>query len=126
MLNNNIIDFIILSLIGIICGISMGSIGIGSGVIIMPLLILYGINFKTAVAAIMVMQLFPQSILGVFNYYKDINWYISLIILIASFIGIYIGSYIVSNNYISELTIFKILTIILIIISVYFSIKYLL
>ena len=126
MLYNNKIDFIILSLIGIFCGISMGSIGIGGGVIVMPLLVLYGISFKTAVAAIMVMQLFPQSILGVINYYKDINWYISLIILIGSFIGIYIGSYIVSNNYISELTIFKILTIMLIIISIYFSIKYLL
>ncbi len=113
-------------MIGIFCGISMGSIGIGSGVIVMPLLILYGINFKTAVATIMVMQLFPQSILGVINYYKDINWYISLIVLIGSFIGIYIGSYIVSNNYIYELTLYKILTIILIISSIYFSIKYLL
>ena len=26
--------------------------------------------------------------IGVLNYYKDINWYISLIILIGSFIGI--------------------------------------
>jgi len=121
----NITEIIILSLIGILCGLSMGSIGIGAGLVTVPLLILYGIDIKTAVALIMVMQLLPQSIFGVINYWNYINWYQSFIVIVASFIGIYIGSFTVSNNYISELILYKILTIFLIINSIYFSIKYL-
>lgn len=122
----NIKEIIILSLIGILCGLSMGSIGIGAGLVTVPLLILYGINIKTAIALIMVMQLLPQSIFGVINYWNYINWYQSFIVIFASFVGIYIGSFIVTNNYILELTLYKILTIFLIITSIYFSIKYLL
>jgi uncharacterized membrane protein YfcA len=121
----NIREIVILSLIGIFSGLSMGSIGIGAGLIIVPLLIFYGINIKTAIALIMVMQLLPQSIIGVINYWNYINWYQSFIIIIANFIGISIGSYIVTNNYISELILYKIFTIFLIIITIYFSIKYL-
>jgi uncharacterized membrane protein YfcA len=122
----NIKEIIILSLIGILCGLSMGSIGIGAGLVTVPLLIIYGINIKTAIALIMVMQLLPQSIFGVINYWNYINWYQSFIVIFASFVGIYIGSFIVTNNYIMELTLYKILTIFLIINSIYFSIKYLL
>jgi len=122
----NIKQIIILSLIGILSGLSMGSIGIGAGLITVPLLIIYGINIKTAIALIMVMQLLPQSIFGVINYWNYINWYKSFIVIFASFIGIYIGSFIVTNNYISESTLYKILTIFLIINSIYFTIKYLL
>tara|TARA_A100001011_G_scaffold137009_1_gene144479 strand:+ start:262 stop:639 length:378 start_codon:yes stop_codon:yes gene_type:complete len=121
----NIREIVILSLIGIFSGLSMGSIGIGAGLIIVPLLIFYGINIKTAIALIMVMQLLPQSIIGVINYWNYINWYQSFIIIIANFIGISIGSYMVTNNYISELILYKIFTIFLIIITIYFSIKYL-
>lgn len=122
----NIREIIILSLIGILCGLSMGSIGIGAGLVTVPLLIIYGINIKRAIALIMVMQLLPQSIFGVINYWNYINWYQSFIVIFASFVGIYIGSFIVTNNYISELTLYKILTIFLIINSIYFTIKYLL
>tara|TARA_A100001015_G_C14706265_1_gene600274 strand:- start:257 stop:631 length:375 start_codon:yes stop_codon:yes gene_type:complete len=121
----NITEIIILSLIGIFSGLSMGSIGIGAGLVTVPLLILYGINIKTAIALIMVMQLLPQSIIGVINYWNYINWYQSFIIIFANFIGISIGSYIVTNKYISELILYKIFTIFLIIITIYFSIKYL-
>ena len=121
----NISEIIILSLIGISAGLSMGSLGIGAGLVTVPLLILYGINFKTAIALIMVMQLLPQSIFGVINYWNYINWYQSFIVIVSSFFGIYIGSFIVTNNYISELMLYKILTIFLIINSIYFSMKYL-
>ena len=121
----NITQIIILSLIGILSGLSMGSIGIGAGLVTVPLLILYGIDIKKAIALIMVMQLLPQSIFGVINYWNYINWYQCFIVIVASFIGIYIGSFIVTNNYISELILYKILTIFLIINSIYFSIKYL-
>ena len=75
----NIREIIILSLIGILCGLSMGSIGIGAGLVTVPLLIIYGINIKTAIALIMVMQLLPQSIFGVINYW---NYIITQIIVV--------------------------------------------
>ena len=52
----------------------MGSIGIGAGLITMPLLIYGGLTIKQSVAAVMVMQLLPQSIPGVINYKKHILW----------------------------------------------------
>lgn len=118
-------EIIILIFIGLLSGISMGSIGVGGGLIIVTLLTLYGINIKNVVAIVMLMQLFPQSVFGVINYWKYINWYQSFIIIFASFIGIYIGSYLVTNNYINDLMLYKILTIFLIINSIYFTIKYL-
>jgi uncharacterized membrane protein YfcA len=118
-------EIIILIFIGLLSGISMGSIGVGGGLIVVTLLTLYGINIKNVVAIVMLMQLFPQSVFGVINYWKYINWYQSFIIIFASFIGIYIGSYLVTNNYINDLMLYKILTIFLIINSIYFTIKYL-
>ena len=117
-------DLIILTSIGIICGISVGSLGIGGGIITIPLLLLYGINFKNAVAIVMLMQLLPQSIFGVYNYWNYINWLTSFYVIFGSIMGILIGSYIVTNNYIKEEILYKLLTIFLIIISIFFYIKY--
>ena len=123
---NNIAQIIILVTIGMLSGIFMGSMGIGTGLISMPLLILYGIDFKTSISIIMVMQLLPQSILGVINYWNFIDWYKSFFIILGSMFGIFIGSYIIINNYISEIILYKIFTIVLIVISIYFTKKYLL
>ena len=38
------IDIVVYIIIGLLCGISMGSIGIGAGLISVPLLIYYGLN----------------------------------------------------------------------------------
>ena len=40
---------IILMLIGALGGLSMGIIGVGAGIITIPLLILFGLNLRTAV-----------------------------------------------------------------------------
>ena len=57
--------------IGLLTGVSMGMIGIGAGVISMPLLIYAGLSVKQSVAIGMVMQVLPQSIPGVINYWKQ-------------------------------------------------------
>ena len=44
--------YIIYALIGILSGISMGIIGIGAGVITLPLLLATGMNIKKAVGCI--------------------------------------------------------------------------
>ena len=52
----------------------MGAIGIGAGVVSMQLLIYSGLGVKEAIAIGMVMQVLPQSIPGVINYWKHIIW----------------------------------------------------
>ena len=111
-------------LIGLIVGISMGATGIGAGLITVPLLITSGVSFKEAVSATMVMQLLPQSFLGVKNYWNEINWNLSLRIICTSVIGIFFGSKIVSDNIISELFMYKIITFFLLISSIYFYMKF--
>ena len=115
---------IVYFLIGSITGISMGALGIGAGIISIPLMIKTGLTIKQAVAAGMVMQLLPQSIGGVYNYRKSILWIPTTLLIIGSVFGIWLGSYIVSKNLISEKILYKILTIILFISTVYFYYKY--
>jgi len=119
---------IIYALIGMLAGISMGIIGIGAGVITLPLLLATGMNIKKAVGCILLMQLLPQSLAGVLIYHKDknIDYTSSLIVIAGSVLGIIIGAYMVSSNMISESFTYKLLTIVLICTSIVFTKKYLL
>ena len=113
---------IVYIIIGIIAGLSMGTIGVGAGIITIPLLIYSGMNIRTAVGCSLVMQLLPQSLPGVLFYHKKdyIDWFKSLLVVFGSFIGIMLGAYFISNNYITEKMTYKILTVILIITSIIF------
>ena len=113
-------------LIGIITGITIGLVGIGAGVIMIPLLIYNGMTIKQAVAAGLVLQLVPQSIFGVIEYYKagDVKIYETIMIIIGSTLGIYLGSILSTRNYISEQNIYLLLSIILIITGFYIFFKY--
>jgi len=110
--------------IGCITGLSMGSIGIGAGLISMPLLISTGLTVKESIAIAMVMQLFPQSIPGVINYRYHIRWIPSIAVILGSAIGIYIGSFLVTKQIITEQTIYRIITIFLALSSAYFYIHH--
>lgn len=111
-------------LIGLGVGISMGATGVGAGILSVPLLIQTGLTFKQAVSVSMLMQLLPQSILGVRNYWSEIKWGVSLRVIFSSIIGIYIGSLIVMKNIVSQTFLYKILTIILFLSSVYFYLNF--
>lgn len=115
---------IIYFLIGSITGISMGTLGVGAGIISIPLMIKTGLTIKEAVAAGMVMQLLPQSIGGVYNYRKSIVWIPTILLILGSVFGIWIGSYMVNKNLISEKYLYKMLTIILFISTIYFYYNY--
>ena len=119
--------YIIYALIGILSGISMGIIGIGAGVITLPLLLATGMNIKKAVGCILLMQLLPQSLAGVLIYHNDknIEYTSAFIVILGSVIGIIIGAYMVSNGIISETLTYKLLTIVMIFTSIVFSKKYL-
>lgn len=113
-------DTLIYILIGALTGISMGAIGIGAGVISMPLLIYCGLNVKQAVAVGMIMQLFPQSIPGVVNYWKHILWYESFVVVTASIFGIWLGSFLVTRNIIPEYIMYRFITVFLFLCASYF------
>jgi uncharacterized membrane protein YfcA len=88
-------EVLILLLIGLIAGFLSGLIGIGGGVVIVPVLVyLMNMNQKMAQGTTLFMFLFPIGILGVYNYYKGgyVDFKTALIIGATFFIGSYFGS----------------------------------
>ena len=121
---NYIIHCFIYIVIGTLAGVSMGAIGIGAGLITMPLLIYSGLTIPQAVAVAMVMQLLPQSAPGVYNYWKHIRWEPTIFVILGSILGIWIGSTLTSKKYLSERFLYRFLSIFLLLSSFYFFIKH--
>ena len=106
MIRLTIIRMILYFLIGALSGISMGIVGVGAGMLTIPLLIYSGLTLQESVGISLIMQLLPQSLPGVMLYYKNgnityITAIIALFVVIGSLLGIYLGSYLVNNNYIN-------------------------
>ena len=106
-------------LIGLLAGITIGILGIGGGTITIPLLLLSGLNIRSAVGVSLVMLLLPQSIGGVYLYNKKkyINWTISLLVVLGSFFGIIFGSTLVTKHIITEQLIYKLYTLLMVVIT---------
>ena len=115
------LDYLVYLLIGLITGISIGIVGIGAGIIMMPLLISYGVSIKTAVAVGLVLQLVPQSLPGVIIYNQNgyVDWILSIYVIIGSLIGITIGAYLVNHKYINKKQMYQYLFIILLFSTLY-------
>ena len=85
---------LILLAVGLIAGFMSGLIGIGGGVIIVPILVyLLNMDQKTAQGTTLFMFLFPVGVLGVYNYNKAgfINYQTAAIIAVTFIIGSYLG-----------------------------------
>lgn len=85
----------ILLIVGIIAGFLSGLIGIGGGVVIVPMLVyMLHMSQKTAQGTTLCMFLLPIGALGVFNYYKagHVDFKTAGIIAITYIIGSYFGS----------------------------------
>ena len=86
--------FILYLIIGLLSGFFLGMIGIGAGLFTIPVLIMTGLSINEATITALIIQLLPQTIPGVIIYFNkkmiklDIV-YISLLILIGSFIGVW-------------------------------------
>ena len=119
-------DIIVYVAIGLFTGITIGMVGIGAGILFIPLLVSYGIPVKVAVAVGLALQVVPQSLPGLYLYYKQglVNIPVTIWCIIGSTLGIFIGSYLYSKNYISDLTVYRILFVICICSSIYIGIKY--
>lgn len=86
---------IILVIIGIAAGIFSGLIGVGGGLIMIPLFVLFiGLNQHEAQGLSLAVMLPPVTLLAALNYHQAgaINWKMALIVSSFFIIGGYFGS----------------------------------
>jgi len=95
----NAVTAIILILIGVIAGMLSGLIGIGGGIIIVPMLLLLGLTQQQAQGTSLAVMLPPIAFLAVINYHKagQIEWKYAVVISAFFIIGSYFGSKIAIN-----------------------------
>ncbi len=106
-----------LILIGLIAGVLSGLIGIGGGIIIVPLLLLLGFSQQQSQGTSLASLLPPVTLLAVMNYQKAgyINWKYAAIIAIMFVVGGYFGSKIAID--INQRTLKKIFGVIMLLIA---------
>ena len=91
----SISTFIILIIIGLLAGILSGLVGIGGGIIMIPLLIiLLGLTQHQAQGTALFAMLPPIGILAAMNYFKQgyVKWEYAVVIALTFVIGGYFGS----------------------------------
>ena len=88
-------EIIILVLIGLSAGIVSGMLGVGGAIIMVPALVFFfGMTQHQAQGTSLTILLFPVGLLAFWNYYKHgyVNFKIALVVMLAFFIGGYLGS----------------------------------
>ena len=85
---------ILLLCIGLLAGVLSGLIGIGGGIIMIPLLLLLGLSQHQAQGTSLAVLAVPVTALAAFNYYKEgyVDWKYAVLIAVFFVIGGYIGS----------------------------------
>ena len=87
--------FIILIIIGLLAGILSGLVGVGGGILMIPLLIIFlGLTQHQAQGTALFAMLPPIGILAAINYYNEgfVKWEYAIIIAFTFVIGGYLGS----------------------------------
>jgi len=85
---------LILLAVGLLAGFLSGLIGIGGGIVIVPILVyMLNMNQKMAQGTTLFMFLFPVGILGVYNYHKAglIDYKTAAVMAITFIVGSYLG-----------------------------------
>jgi uncharacterized membrane protein YfcA len=88
-------EIIILALIGLSAGVVSGMLGVGGAIIIVPALVFFfGLSQHQAQGTSLAILLLPVGFLAFWNYYKQgyVNFKIALVIMLAFFVGGYLGS----------------------------------
>lgn len=91
----SITTLFLLILIGVCAGLLSGFVGVGGGIIIIPLLmLLVGFSQHLAQGTSLAVMLPPIGILAAWNYHKEgfVNWKYALIISLAFIVGGYFSS----------------------------------
>lgn len=85
---------LLLMLIGLTAGVLSGLIGIGGGIILVPLLLLMGFSQQQAQGTSLAALLPPVTLLAVMNYHKAglIDWRFAIVISAVFVVGGYFGS----------------------------------
>jgi uncharacterized membrane protein YfcA len=87
--------FIILIVIGLLAGVLSGFVGVGGGLLMIPLLMLFlGLSQFEAQGTALVAMLPPIGILAAMNYFKSgyVKWEYAVVIALTFVIGGYFGS----------------------------------
>ena len=87
--------FIVLIFVGLLAGTLSGLVGVGGGILIIPLLIIFlGLNQHQAQGTALFAMLPPIGILAAINYYKEgfVKWEYAATIALTFVIGGYFGS----------------------------------
>lgn len=111
---------VILILIGLAAGLLSGLIGVGGGIIVVPVLVYaLGMTQHSAQGTSLALMLPPIGILAVMNYYKagELNFKYAAVIAVAFIIGGYFGSKL-SLTFISEAMMKKIFGAIMFVVSI--------
>ena len=91
----SISTFIILIIIGLLAGVLSGLVGVGGGILMIPLLIIFlGLTQHQAQGTALFAMLPPIGILAAMNYYKQgfVKWEYAAVIACTFVIGGYFGS----------------------------------
>lgn len=80
--------------IGLLAGMLSGLIGIGGGIIMVPLLLLMGFSQHQAQGTSLAVLVVPVTAAAVYNYYKEgyIDWRYAALIAVFFVVGGYFGS----------------------------------
>lgn len=93
-------DIILLMITGLLGGFISGSLGVGGGIIIVPALVfVFGLSQHEAQGTSLALLSFPIGIIAAMQYYKRgfVNIKFALVIIVAFFVGSYLGSLISVN-----------------------------
>jgi len=107
--------------LGMLAGVLSSLVGIGGGIVIVPILVLmFGLSQHTAQGTTLAMLSFPVSLVAAWTYHKKglVDWRIAMILCIGFVVGGYFGSKVAVD--IPSSTIKKIFAVIMIIIAVKF------
>ncbi len=88
-------ELIILLSVGLTAGILSGTLGVGGGIVAVPALVFFlGMTQHQALGTSLFFMLPPIGLLGAMNYYRAgyVNIKYALILVVAFFIGNYLGS----------------------------------
>lgn len=115
--------------VGTLTGFFMSTIGV-DGLITVPSLIMLGLNLKKAVVIALILQVLPQTIPAIYNFWKnnDITYellIISFILVIGNFIGTYYGSFIHTQKLVTDKALYQFFVIFLLLSAVYITNKHL-
>ena len=107
--------------VGLLAGIMSGMFGIGGGLVIVPaLVIVFGLEQKTATGTSLLALLLPVGILAVLDYHArgKVVWQYGLLIAVGLTVGAYFGSRLTRG--VSDLTLKRIYALFLIVVAAYY------